>query len=113
MPRKHWKKDHFRCLFSKLLNLHYIGRFPHSFIFTNVTNNTRTSGSQVKFAEKIDFQTGDEDFSRDLLEEDLTVREFLLVPLPALRAVGVPPTAFLHTAGLPVLANTDRPMKQY
>ena len=48
----------------------------------------------------------------DLLEEDLTVREFVLVPLPALRAVGVPPTAFLHTAGLPVLANTDRPIQR-
>ena len=49
----------------------------------------------------------------DLLEEDLTVREMLLVPLPALCAVGVPPAAFLHVAGLPVLADTDRPMKQY
>ena len=37
----------------------------------------------------------------------------LLVPLPTLRAVGVPPAAFLHVAGLPVLADTDRPMKQY
>ena len=49
----------------------------------------------------------------DLLEEDRTFWEFLLVPKPLHFAVGVPPAAFLYVAGLPVLANTDRSMEQY
>ena len=49
MPRKKWKKDHFWWLFPQILSLRYKGRFPHSFTITNETNNTRTSGSQVKF----------------------------------------------------------------
>ena len=46
------KKDHFLSIFWKLSNLSYTRRSPHSFTFTNETKNSRTSGSQVKFAEK-------------------------------------------------------------
>ena len=52
VPRKKWKKDHLWCLFEKILSSRYIGRFPHSLIFTNDFNNSTTSGSQVKFAAK-------------------------------------------------------------
>ena len=49
VPRKHWKKGPFLSLIEKFLSMRYKGRFPHSLTFTNETNNTRTSGSQLKF----------------------------------------------------------------
>ena len=52
VPRKNDKRTILWCLFWKFSKLRYRRRFPHSFTFTNETNNTRTSDSQVKFAEK-------------------------------------------------------------